>query len=160
MFYVFLSIKLFLFRAIFPSNNMFISFYLVFVYVDSSLRTKAQILRGRIRDPGRLWTSSLGRLEGRLRRSLISLLGLSLLNKIRRLKLSGEFPMGLGIPPLNIKIMLGSNPLKSRILVGRLAIHGAAGLGILPSGSWISAGTRPACQDLMCSSVLFLSITI
>ena len=29
--------------------------------------------------------------------------------KIRWLKLSGEFPMGLGIPPLNIKIMLESD---------------------------------------------------
>ena len=38
------------------------------------------------------------------------------------LKLSGRFPMGLGIPPLNIKILLESNPLKSRILVRRLAV--------------------------------------
>ena len=30
--------------------------------------------------------------------------------------------MGLGIPPLNIKIMLESNPLKSTMLVGRLAV--------------------------------------
>ena len=30
--------------------------------------------------------------------------------------------MGLGIPPLETKIMLESNPLKSRILVGRLAV--------------------------------------
>ena len=29
--------------------------------------------------------------------------------------------MGLGIPPLDIKILLESNPLKSRILVRRLA---------------------------------------
>ena len=29
--------------------------------------------------------------------------------------------MGLGIPPLNIQIMLASNPLKYRILVRRLA---------------------------------------
>ena len=39
--------------------------------------------------------------------------------KIAWLKLSGEFPMGLGIPPLMIKIMLESNPLKSMML-GRL----------------------------------------
>ena len=31
-------------------------------------------------------------------------------------------PMGLGIPPLNIKIMLESNPQNSRILVWRLAV--------------------------------------
>ena len=30
---------------------------------------------------------------------------------------SGEFPMDLGIPPLKIKNMLESNPLKSRFLV-------------------------------------------
>ena len=30
--------------------------------------------------------------------------------------------MGLGIPPLKIKMMLESNPLKSTILVGRLAV--------------------------------------
>ena len=38
-------------------------------------------------------------------------------------KLSGNFSMGLGIPPLDIKSMLESNPLKSRILVRRLAVH-------------------------------------
>ena len=31
--------------------------------------------------------------------------------------------MGLGIPPLEVKILLGSNPLKSRILVRRLAVE-------------------------------------
>ena len=31
--------------------------------------------------------------------------------------------MGLGIPPLNIKILLESNPVKSRILVGRSALN-------------------------------------
>ena len=30
--------------------------------------------------------------------------------------------MGLGIPPITIKIMLGSNPLKSIMLVRRLAV--------------------------------------
>ena len=37
--------------------------------------------------------------------------------KIRRLKTSGKLPTGLGIPPLEIKVMLESNPLKSRSLV-------------------------------------------
>ena len=37
--------------------------------------------------------------------------------KVRRLKISGKFPMGLGIPPLNnIKILLASNALKIRSL--------------------------------------------
>ena len=38
------------------------------------------------------------------------------------LKLSRKFPMGLRIPPLRIKILLESKPLKSSILVRRLAI--------------------------------------
>ena len=33
-------------------------------------------------------------------------------------------PYGPGIPPLQIKIVLESNPLKSPILVGRLAVRG------------------------------------
>ena len=37
--------------------------------------------------------------------------------------------MGLGIPPLEIKIVLESNPLKSTMLVGRLAVL------------WISSGS-------------------
>ena len=43
--------------------------------------------------------------------------------KIAGLKLSGKLPMGLGIPPLRIKIMIESNPLKSIILVRRLAVR-------------------------------------
>ena len=42
--------------------------------------------------------------------------------KIRRIIISGKFRMGLGIPGLAIKILLKSNPLKSRILVQRLAV--------------------------------------
>ena len=34
--------------------------------------------------------------------------------------------MDMRIPPLNIEIMLESNPLKSRILVRRLAVGGRA----------------------------------
>ena len=41
--------------------------------------------------------------------------------KIARRKLSAEFPMGLVIPPLKIKITLESDP---RILVRRLAVMG------------------------------------
>ena len=36
--------------------------------------------------------------------------------KIRRLKTSGKFPVDMRIPPLNIRILLESNPLKYRIL--------------------------------------------
>ena len=36
--------------------------------------------------------------------------------KIRRLGISGKFPMDMRIPPLRTKIMLESNPLKSIIL--------------------------------------------
>ena len=42
--------------------------------------------------------------------------------KISWLKLSGESPVGLGITPLKIEILLESKPLKSRILVRRLAV--------------------------------------
>ena len=42
--------------------------------------------------------------------------------KIRWLKLSGKVPMDMRIPPLRIKILLESNPLKSIILVRRLAV--------------------------------------
>ena len=42
--------------------------------------------------------------------------------KIRRLEISGKFPMDMRIPPLEIKIRLESNPLKSRILVRRLPV--------------------------------------
>ena len=42
--------------------------------------------------------------------------------KIRWLNISGKFPLSLGIPPLKLKILLESNPLKSRILVRRLAV--------------------------------------
>ena len=44
--------------------------------------------------------------------------------KIARLKTSRKSPMRLGIPPLKIKILLESNPLKSRIVVRRLAVEG------------------------------------
>ena len=41
--------------------------------------------------------------------------------QIARLELSGKSPMDMGIPPLNIKIMLESNPLQSTML-GRLGV--------------------------------------
>ena len=43
--------------------------------------------------------------------------------KIAWLKHSRKSPTGLGIPPLNFKIMLESNPLKSIIWVQRLALR-------------------------------------
>ena len=57
---------------------------------------------------------------------------------IARLKVSGKFPMGLGIPPVIIKIMLESNPPKCTMLGG--------GLAALPStlASWdFSRGPKP-----------------
>ena len=41
--------------------------------------------------------------------------------KIRLLRFYWKFPMDMRIPPLTIKIMLEANPLKSGILVRRLA---------------------------------------
>ena len=58
--------------------------------------------------------------------------------KICWLNISGKFPMCLGIPPLQIKIMLESNPLKSRILVWRLAVH-SEGQGLERRGQAIAA---------------------
>ena len=46
------------------------------------------------------------------------------LSKIRRLKIFRKFPMDMGIPPLDIKIMLESNPLRARISARRLAVGG------------------------------------
>ena len=43
--------------------------------------------------------------------------------KICRLNISRKSSVDLGIPPLRIKILLESNPLKSRILVRRLAVR-------------------------------------
>ena len=42
--------------------------------------------------------------------------------KVARLKISGKSPMDMMIPPPGIKILLESNPLKSVMLVGRLAV--------------------------------------
>ena len=44
-------------------------------------------------------------------------------SKISWLELSGKSPLDMRIPPLIIKIMLESNPLKSIILVRRLAVN-------------------------------------
>ena len=58
--------------------------------------------------------------------------------KIRSLETSGTFPMGLGIPPLQIKILLESSPPISRISVRRATgTHGhvrTAGPRGLPGG--------------------------
>ena len=45
--------------------------------------------------------------------------------------------MGLGIPPLNIKIMLESNPLKSTILVRRLAVLWYPIVSVQQSGAFV-----------------------
>ena len=49
--------------------------------------------------------------------------------EIAWVKLSRKFPIDMMIPPLNIKIMLGSNPLKSIISVRRLAVTYACAAG-------------------------------
>ena len=65
-------------------------------------------------------TSNIHILVTRLRR--ISLLRLSLLRLLD--PNSGKFPTDMRILPLNIKILLESNPPKSIILVWRLAVDG------------------------------------
>ena len=57
-----------------------------------------------------------------------------ILTKICRLNIFGEFPMGLGIPPLTHNIMLQSNPLKSMILVRRLPPTSGSSVGWPASG--------------------------
>ena len=58
-------------------------------------------------------------------------LGVHLGGRVPRLAASGReaFPMDMRIPPLKIKIMRESNPLKSRISVRRLAVHRLAAFG-------------------------------
>ena len=59
--------------------------------------------------------------------------------KMAWLKLSGKSPMALGIPPLNFKILLESNPLKSIMLVRILAVRSGF-TGLTQSGSYLSRG--------------------
>ena len=49
--------------------------------------------------------------------------------KIPLLKITGEFPRDMRIPPLRIKILLESNPPKSGILVRRFAVSVERGRG-------------------------------
>ena len=56
---------------------------------------------------------------------------------IARLKLSGDFPMNLEIPPLQIKIVLESNPLKPTMLVGGLGVSRSQ-----PQASACTAGSQ------------------
>ena len=51
----------------------------------------------------------------------ISLLRISLLRLLDS-SFPGKFPIDMRIPPLSINILLESNPLKSRILIQRLAV--------------------------------------
>ena len=59
----------------------------------------------------------------------------NLLTKTAWLKLSGNFPVGLGIPPLSHPawVLPESNPLKSRILVRRFAVPAAVKI-LVPFG--------------------------
>ena len=59
------------------------------------------------------------------------------------LKASGKFHMDMKIPTLNIKILLESNPLKSRILVRRLAVSPK----LSASGSPLEDGKRRAAKS-------------
>ena len=47
-----------------------------------------------------------------------------ILPKIRWLKTSGKSPLDMRVPLLQIRILLESNPMESRILVRRLAVQG------------------------------------
>ena len=78
--------------------------------------------------------------------------------EIAWLKLYRKFPMGLGTPPLKLKILLGSNPLTSRILVRRLAVdsNGWTWRGTGRSGSPI----RPEPNIMIMIMIMTIIITI
>ena len=61
------------------------------------------------------------------------------------LKLSGKSPMDMRILPLKIKIMLESNPLKSTMLVGRLAVTTSS--EATRGRRWFSADLEPCHSD-------------
>ena len=64
--------------------------------------------------------------------------------KTRWLKLSGKFPMDVGIPPLMIKIVLQSNPLKYIIFVRRLAVPRSPPYpAVHPTTFWSTLPLRP-----------------
>ena len=83
--------------------------------------------------------------------------------KIACLKLSGRFPMGLGIPPLKIKILPESNPLKSRVRVWRLAVGwwSGSGIGMGCAGAWTRCGHSAAprgADSMLNNTIVSLSI--
>ena len=65
--------------------------------------------------------------------------------KICWLKLSRKSPMDMRIPSLNVKILLESKPLKSRILLRRLAGVPSQGPGAL-RGVWAWGAARARCR--------------
>ena len=74
--------------------------------------------------------------------------------KIPWFEISGKSPMGARIPPLTIKIMLESKPLKSRILilVRGLAVWLPKSVLIWPRATFKGAATS---ADAMCLLLLF-----
>ena len=68
--------------------------------------------------------------------------------KIAWLKLSRRFPMDMRIPPLRIKILLESNPLKSRILVRRLAVYGLRQIWPTPERMCQDFKKTPCMRDM------------
>ena len=57
--------------------------------------------------------------------------------------------MGLGIPPLRSKILLESNPLKSGILVRRLAHRATRGRGLLAAPLLLRRELAPLLLDVL-----------
>ena len=63
--------------------------------------------------------------------------------------------MGLGIPPLKIKIVLESNPLKSSMLVGILGVVIGEVTGVCKPGGIHCVTVAPPCDDdSLCLTVM------
>ena len=91
----------------------------------------------------------------------ISLLRLSLLRFVGS-KFPGNSPMDMRIPPLKLKILLESNPLKSRILVRRFAVHPSPrvrSLGKPPAGFSSRSRLRERLRRRSCQAHLWLHLT-
>ena len=91
--------------------------------------------------------------------------------KIPWLKLSGEFPMDMRIPPLRIKTLLESNPLKSTILVRTSAVRPLTWslspgsrvrslCGRIYTRNWLGwLETRLAQNTLNCINIVLITLT-
>ena len=96
--------------------NYIISYYITATVTTYCFETCAEIDRNSLDSLNNMW------LQLQWLQSAGPMNTKNLQTKIRWLKLSGKCPVGLEIPPLNIKTLLELNHRKSRIVVWRLAV--------------------------------------